>query len=70
MDVGAYFIICPVCKHRIEVTDYKNGFTAECKNCGVTIGCDFPCEPLTDDDIVKAEKKLQESFLADPDVTE
>ena len=67
MKIGAYFIICPVCKHRIEITNYRNSFTAECKNCGVTIGGDFSGKPLSYDDIVKAGEKLQESFLVEPE---
>ena len=70
MDVGAYFIICPICKHRIEVKGFKNSFTAECKNCGCTMGCDLSGEPLTSEDIVKAGEKLQESFHVEPDENE
>ena len=70
MDVGAYFIICPVCKHRIEVKDFENGFTAECKNCGTTISCDVSNEPLTlPDDLIKAGEQLQESFRVEPEET-
>ena len=70
MDVGTYFIICPVCKHRIEVKDFGNGFTAECKNCGTTIGCDFSNEPLTDDYLIKAGEKLRESLQVEPEDSE
>lgn len=63
-----YFIICPICKHRIFVKPEKGGsFRAECTNCGTLMCCDMANEQLTDYDKKKADEQLQESLRIAPE---